>query len=72
MYHVDFLVTISTNVDGVHVAKTSISATDKFKRNILVELRKTFDVKITIMTIRLPKRPTAKTTEHKKRLVKAM
>ena len=72
MYHADFRVTISIMVVGVQVAKTSISAIDKFKRNMLVELCITFDVMITMMTMRLPRRPTAKITEHKKRLVKAM
>ena len=54
------------------MAKTSMSATDKFRRNMFVELRRALEVKMTMMTIRFPNKPTAKTIEHKKRLVKAM
>ena len=73
MYHASvFRVAISTNVEGVQVAKTSMSATDKFRRNMFVELRRALEVKMTMMTIRFPNKPTAKTIEHKKRLVKAM
>ena len=54
------------------MAKTKISATDKFNRKRLVELRNTDEVKITMITKRLPRIPTKSIMEHKIKLVQAM
>ena len=71
MIHASLLVTISTREEGVQAAKTSRSATDRFKRKRFVELLRTFEVKMTIMTRALPNKPTAKMTEQRTRLVHA-
>ena len=70
--HLSLRVTISTKEDEVQIANTKRSAMDKFKRNKLVELRKTFDVKMTIMTKRFPKIPTKRIMEQRTKLVQAM
>ena len=70
--HLSLRVTISTKEDEVQIANTKRSAMDKFKRNKLVELRKTFDVKMTIMTKRFPRIPTKRIMEQRTKLVQAM
>ena len=65
-------VTTSTSDVGVQVAKTSRSAMERLSKNKLVELRSADEVKMTMMTSRLPKIPTAKMMEQKTRLVQAM
>lgn len=72
MYQASLLLILSTMEVGVQVAKTKRSATDKFSKNKLVELLKTLEVKMTIITSKLPKIPTAKMMVQRTRLVQAM
>ena len=54
------------------MANTNRSAMDKFSRNMVVEVRKTEDVKMTIITKRFPRIPTNKMMEQRIKLVHAM
>ena len=70
--HLSLRVTISIKEDEVQNANTKRSAIDKFSRNMVVEVRKTEDVKMTIMTKRFPRIPTNKIIEQRTKLVQAM
>ena len=70
--HLSLRVTISIKEDEVQNANTKRSAIDKFSRNMVVDVRKTEDVKMTIMTKRFPRIPTNKIIEQRTKLVQAM
>ena len=70
--HLSLRVTISIKEEEVQNANTKRSAIDKFSKNMVVEVRNTEDVKMTIMTKRFPRIPTNKMIEQRTKLVQAM
>ena len=63
--HVSGLVLTSTSTVGVHTSSTIRSATLRFIRKMLVELRMSFVLRITMGTMMLPATPMAMITKQK-------